>query len=325
MRTTHLFSSLFALTTALALTSGCDTEVEAGRDPAVFFRPFTCSWCTTIGNSPIVNGASVSDVSLVGPNSSGIKVVGIQDSHLDYYTLAIDPDTEGFMGIDLNDESRTLRGSDLVDSKVHLQMSNGGVVVLNITEVDESVASWSNSGHDVVAYKAIYYNQNVAMSLCPSANPENQWFTLIADELYDPVTHQITQVDNAFTIACVGEAAAKLKLLDYHPRGTIQSSPEQRQATLRMITADYCGDGTSFTVAGKHVAWRNASGTVEPPYAENVLEAKWGPEGAICLDNPREVSLADVLDHCEIPSCEGKDFDGAEWRTMLPGDADADA
>jgi hypothetical protein len=87
-----------------------------------------------------------------------------------------------------------------------------------------------------------------------------------------------------------------------------------------MITADYCGDGHSFTVAGTPVAWRDAAGTVDPPFSEKALEAQWGPGGAVCLDTPRHADLDEVLDRCQIPACDGDDSfrDGVVWRTMLP-------
>lgn len=316
----HAIPSLLALTTALALVGGCDAAADLEPGSAITFRPFTCSWCTTIGNSPLVNGASLAYIDLTGTNSAGIKISGVFVGKSDYYTLTLDADTDRFRGIDLNDPDRALEGEDFVGAKIVLEMNGGGLVYLEITDYDENVASWSRSGDPVTAYRAMYVSQGVPQPLCPSSNPENQWFTLIGGEIYDPVTHAITASSSALTIACVGEAAAKLKLLDYHPNGNYGSTAEQRQTTLRMITADYCGTGQSFTTQGVQVAWSNAAGTVEAPFAEDALEAKWGPNGAICLDYPREFTLDQVLDVCSIPSCEGDvDFGGAEWRTMLPG------
>jgi hypothetical protein len=59
---------------------------------------------------------------------------------------------------------------------------------------------------------------------------------------------------------------------------------------------------------------------VLPPFKENVLEAKWGPEGALCLNTPRYANLEEVLALCpDLPACEDTDLgDGVLWRTMLP-------
>lgn len=87
-----------------------------------------------------------------------------------------------------------------------------------------------------------------------------------------------------------------------------------------MITGDYCGTGHSFTASGMHVAWRNNDSSVLPPFKENLLEAKWGPEGALCLNKPRYADLDEVLTLCpDLPACEGTQFEeGVLWRTMLP-------
>jgi hypothetical protein len=110
-----------------------------------------------------------------------------------------------------------------------------------------------------------------------------------------------------------------MKLLDFHPHGNRQASPAERQATLRMVTADYCGTGHSFTVNGTPVAWRDAAGLVEPIGKENVIEALWDADGAICLTKPRHADLDEVAAECgEIEPCNGTEFvDGAVWRTML--------
>jgi hypothetical protein len=87
-----------------------------------------------------------------------------------------------------------------------------------------------------------------------------------------------------FNIGCAGHTLSKL----YLTRATIASGIaawEERQAALKMLTADYCGDGTAFTVAGQRLDWKN--GRLDyfgPPLA---LEARWTESGATCLDTPR--------------------------------------
>jgi hypothetical protein len=89
-----------------------------------------------------------------------------------------------------------------------------------------------------------------------------------------------------FNIGCSGHTLAKLFLtrnatvslgrLDRHP---------QRQATLKMLVADYCGDGTPFTAAGQSLVWM---GDQVNYFADpRRLEARWDERGATCLEVPR--------------------------------------
>ena len=93
---------------------------------------------------------------------------------------------------------------------------------------------------------------------------------------------------NRFNIGCAGHTLSKLHLT----RNTIASQGagyaghwEERQATLKMLTADYCGNGTAFTVAGQALDWQGGGVTYFSPPA--ALEARWTERGAACLDTPR--------------------------------------
>ncbi|MGB1015041.1 MAG: ADYC domain-containing protein, partial [Nannocystaceae bacterium] len=206
---------------------------------------------------------------------------------------------------------------DFIGAKIALEMSGAIDVTLVITDYDEEIESWANGGKTVVAYRAQYLDGVTYKPLCPSTSPENQWFTLISGEIYDRDSNLVTSSAGSVSIACVGEAAAKMKLMDFHPTGNRGASVDERTATLRMITGDYCGDGTSYTSSGIPVAWRDVDDLVEPPTEESVLEAMWTKDGARCLDTPR-LTERDMI-HCEIPYCEGvQEFDGDTWRTMLP-------
>lgn len=310
--------------------AGCDDpDAELG---AVELRPgggFGCSWCTLgTGNSPNINGADLSDINLDlvhsnGTNSAGIKLREGNTRDQMVFRLAVDPTTERFVGLDVQDPDLTvLSGAGFVGAKIVLEMPDTGQTVhLEISDYEEGIPSWAKNGRPITAYRAQYVgSQNTLQPLCPTADPDNQWFTLLLGETYEHSSNEVVARPGSVSLACVGEAAAKMKLMDYGPNGKRKATPEQRAATLRMITADYCGTGHSFTVAGTAVAWRNDDSSVLPPFAETRLEAKWGPTGALCLDHPRHATLEEVLEHCDIPACEGDEFSaGVTWRTMLPG------
>jgi hypothetical protein len=102
------------------------------------------------------------------------------------------------------------------------------------------------------------------------------------------MTMSKTADDTWFNIGCASSTTSKL-LLTHH---TIHSQVlpqnrawEQRQAQLKLLVADYCGDGESFTVARQKLVWKSATESyLLPPWK---LEARWNERGAMCLNNPR--------------------------------------
>lgn len=98
-----------------------------------------------------------------------------------------------------------------------------------------------------------------------------------------------------FNIGCASHALAKQHLFG-HTQGAMDTSPEftttlpERTAHLKMLAADYCGQGVALTMAGQPLRWRDHRGWF--PYAPSgpmplVLEARWSAEGATCLNEPR--------------------------------------
>ena len=152
---------------------------------------------------------------------------------------------------------------------------------------------------------------------------------LIKGERYDSDTVRVTPGQRWVTLACAGSALAKMKLMGYDPetpRGdAFFTTPEQRQATIKMITATYCevdGKSPQFTRDGTPLAWKNRAGWLEPPWSlvRNV-EARWNAEGATCLEEPRLVSRDKVVNACgELPRCPQLDASSQDPPTYPIGD-----
>ena len=129
---------------------------------------------------------------------------------------------------------------------------------------------------------------------------------------YDAYRKTVTEVPSGgpwFNVACAGTAMIKTHLLRHTRSGSpITSSvgpatnPLQRQAMLKTLTADYCGDGVPHTVNGHPLLYADAGGLFprSPLDLEGLLkkgatlEAIWGPDGAVCLDNPRYAPLTSI-------------------------------
>lgn len=122
-----------------------------------------------------------------------------------------------------------------------------------------------------------------------------------------------TGADEATTWACRGAALAKCVEWGYHPEGTVSSTllSDHHQACTRMVRADYCGDGEHHTENGTIIDVDDSLGINEFETSW-VIESAWGPDGALCLNEPRKTywSRTDALTECSsVPSCDANDND----------------
>lgn len=104
---------------------------------------------------------------------------------------------------------------------------------------------------------------------------------------------------NTIFIGCTSGGVGKAGLWGY-PLHKV-NSPERFTGAVRMVRADYCGIGESFTKPGQPVSVTDVWGINY--LAQNVkLEALWDENGAACVYEPRlnnTYSLSDVEHTCD--------------------------
>src|SRR5690606_31401908 len=104
-----------------------------------------------------------------------------------------------------------------------------------------------------------------------------------------------------FTWACRGAALAKAVEWGYAPWRTAggESLQAAHQAGVRLIRADYCGNGVTHTINGNPIDVSDKWG-IQEPGTDWPIEAKWGPDGAVCLNTPRRASWSreEVIAEC---------------------------
>jgi ADYC domain len=112
--------------------------------------------------------------------------------------------------------------------------------------------------------------------------------------------------------ACPGTVPSKLHLMRHtaaserkNKKGTTIS---QRQAMLRMLTADYCGNGHSFTRDGTPIRFGTEDWSFINSYRIDksmTLEAVWTARGASCLYQPRLATYDQIAAVCPTmpPRC----------------------
>jgi hypothetical protein len=108
--------------------------------------------------------------------------------------------------------------------------------------------------------------------------------------------------DRAFTFGCTGHVLAKCADLGYAPwlegRMCTVSATGRRtdcvrtslqpfhQACTRALRADFCGNGTSYTVDGTPLEPFDGVG-IRAAMDDGLFEAEWTPDGARCATGPR--------------------------------------
>jgi hypothetical protein len=303
----HTFS-LGLMLTALALTTAC-RSAESDELELEFRTSFGCPSCNYSGsNSPEHNEYPIHTLGLDGQeNADGLTVLGIaRVGDPTVYQLAVENDELQVW----NGTTIVTVGSGLVGWTILLEDGSEELEV-HILDYTNTMASWADGADPISAYALAYVDPDDGrlVNVCPNASPNETAVTILGDTVYEDGPHLFIEELDWATLACMGNAAAKMKLMSYSRYGSFdQAEPAteaQRRATVRMLTADYCGQGVSFTAQGTPLDWQNAVGTVTPehdpnPSWENV-EAIWDENGALCLSAPRLATLAEVEVYCDLP------------------------
>jgi hypothetical protein len=319
------YSILPAFTLSLSLFAvGCATEET---DPDQSFRDTLGCNCTNTTNSPAVDDFEFPELNEDGePNGDDVSLLGA--INLEGALVPLEAIGDELVAHSNGDD---VSGYELVGYKVRVDAPTG-VFDLLITAYGHA-PSLADGEADISVYGLRYasaeYPAGDGGSVCPGYPQDAAVVTVIGGETYDHAlkTIAVQGDDDWFTLACVDEAAYKMKRMNYGPNqdfraGTDPATPAERQATLKMITADYCGGGTSFTAQGTPVLWEDTAGTVDTyvPPASALLEAYWTETGAVCLNTPRLVSRTEVEEVCDLPICD--DIDPTKypivWATYVP-------
>lgn len=297
----------------LAVTVAC----ELAEEPGVALQSRDCPTWKCGFNAAEVNGHSLAELNLDGvANADGARIVGFVPPPLRFgYVLDVDGDE-----LVARKGGQVLRGAQMIGAILLVRLPGGLTIPVTILG-QEKVDSWAAGRPPITAYALVYPEPQELLgvkNVCTGSllDPLANVATVLGGERYDQATKTVVSSPRWLTLACAGSAAAKLALLGYGPQSSA-TTVDQRQATLKMITADYCGDGESGTANGTPIQWENHDGSVSLGAGEapGPVEAVWTEDGALCLEATR---LAGFEAGCELPACAGLDLDDGEWRTRVP-------
>jgi hypothetical protein len=175
----------------------------------------------------------------------------------------------------------------------------GAVLVFNINDrpVRIRIAAITPDANDRTVLLHDFRIDDSDTPLCrPDPNGQQLGFPLAGRSTPDG---RILEAEpNAFELICTSGAQGKCVRFGYHPweRAT-NSGPmlDYYNACIRMVRADYCGDGHPFTRDGTLIDVYDRIGVQR--LDENLslsFEAAWGTDGAICVAHTRIPDLIDL-------------------------------
>jgi hypothetical protein len=170
-------------------------------------------------------------------------------------------------------------------------------VILRINDIEQSAEQ-----DDVYLYDLTYRAKN-----------SDQWLPYCGDNgakaiplssYWDVETGDRIDNEKVVTFACTNAVLAKCALWGYRPWATKTqctgkgkkkkcvevSLRDHHQACTRMARADFCGDGTPYTVDGTAIdVYDNLN--IQTQFTDWPVEAEWTPEGASCVNFVRHPEL----------------------------------
>lgn len=278
------------------------------------------------------------DASEKFPDRHGIKIVSAKQAG---HEVQLRVDRHFIVALATDGSGLVFEHRDLVGTLIDLDR-NGMRYQLKIDDVQEqSLTFWAGDTKEFVPFYRILVklpldNEFKAPICMPDRPLEKVWGPVehsaiaFTGDRYDPQLKTVIDADRGtpwFNLACAGTATAKMHLVRHtnagawtaatwyagadvlDPGAPFRTDWTQRQAMLKMYTADYCGNGLAFTVDGQPLLYDDENhwyappagvlrlteagdGTLSPPGA--ALEALWTPDGAACVSALRLVSRSIV-------------------------------
>ena len=255
----------------LGLVLGCDVEVAPGED---------VSLRGDVDNGQVLNSAAL----------NGVQFNGVQ-----------------FNGSSFSGTLEGVPKSDVQFAGAEILLDVGGVVYT--LRFDAIYKDPSRPTDDVYFY-----------DISVRVGQDGEWTSLCTDPHGAPVaaiplanfwnytTGARVESSTVVTLACRGGALAKCVEWGYIPWHTAVdcssgkciavSLQDHHQACTRMVRADYCGDGRTYTFDGTPIdIYDKLKVRIQSQSTKDVVgwspEAEWSPNGATCVTNALRMAMYD--------------------------------
>ena len=297
---------------------------------------------TNIGGNGTNIGGNGPGLSATGSSGTGVEGLTLTTTN---FGAAQTPVTGLWLtGSELNATigGQNVRGAGVVGMEFHYSYLPSGTttaipftVKISSAELDPTAEGLAGKANDVWMYNLEWKEDNLTppgtwKSFCITETGQPDQSLMISNR-WDMVTGNRIDQPTFISFACRDYALAKCARMGYRPWAKATSCSgsgskrtctdialtDHHQSCTRMMRADYCGNGKSYTVNGTLIdIYDYLNPPLQVPETDWDIEARWTPTGAICLNDPRHPEL---IDKWRKPDCNG---DGKPDKFSACGQSD---
>ncbi len=258
-------------------------------------------------NALKLNALKLNHLKLNHLKLNGLQLQGLRLDALTFDTLKLDGSSLGGVA-EVNGEMVAYSGEELIGSELKILADR--IDENNQPDTVELAIRINDVYHDETYDDIFYYDLSLSIA------GDGQWESLCVDEnnqpmpiimlshYWDDVTGDRIDDPDVVTLACSTAVLAHCVQWGYRPweestqcdkweKGKKNcktvSLVDYHQACTRMARADYCGDGTPWTVSGTPIDISDhLSPQIEIAETNWPVEAEWNTNGAYCLNDIRQ-------------------------------------
>ena len=289
----------FALSVAAASLGGCAGPPQ-GEQPL--------SQAATSLNGTSLNGTSLNGTSLNGTSLNGISLNGVSLNGVSLNGISLNG--IGLNGVSLNGTSLngtslngiSLNGISLNGATLNGVLSDGRLLPLRV----DSIVAGTGDDADIFYYAVSFVTDQGPFPLCGDEEDGSPVLAIPLAGTWDerqgvPGGGSHIADPNMITFGCLHHALAKCVQWGYKPWKSVDgvSLADYHQACTRLVRADYCGDGTSWTRNGTVIDFYDALSIQTDTEPRWRFEAEFDTDGAVCLDRQRikDITTVDGRSH----------------------------
>ncbi len=303
-----------ALILGISLTAGCDAPdaVDSEDSGEVTLRPGTGSQGGVWLNTSTVGSQQFASFDLTGQVHGGVRLTGvkIKRPNNQWLTATAGEVVDGNLRAKVGKTVYT--GADLVGSQWSLLLVDGdhdGDDDDADEEANGTPATIWIAAHTQVSPKESRYTfhthdaNNQAVPVCAADSSGSHASIPVRNVAVDPFTGDMTPRANTVYLACTSGAVGKAIDWGYRPW---ERSLADFEAATRMVRADYCFDGTSWTQDGTALEVRDRWSINNFLHETDPTEVVWTSSGAACVTQPRNPTYVAAQVTCNgqpLPAC----------------------